>query len=74
MAATPLTPRVKLGVGAGLCGGFTTFSTFAVELSALIEAGELDIADSYFVVNNVGSTMSALTGAVLTKFLTRGRC
>ena len=73
VAATPLTPRVKLGLGAGLCGGFTTFSTFAVELSALIEAGELSIAAGYFVANNVGCTASAFFGAGLTRFMTRGR-
>ena len=73
-AASPLAPRAKLALGAGLCGGFTTFSAFAVELTALVEAGELGVATSYFLVNNVGGAGAAFLGASVTKVLSRGRC
>ena len=71
--AAPLTPRVKIALGAGLCGGFTTFSTFAVELTTLVEAGELGVASGYFLVNNVGSAGAAFLGASITKLVSRGR-
>lgn len=73
-AASPLAPRVQLALGAGLCGGFTTFSSFAVELTALIEGGELSVAAGYFLVNNLGSTSAALLGSSVTKVVSRGRC
>ena len=40
----PFSPRTKLLLGTGLCGGFTTFSTFAVDVCALIESGRLGTA------------------------------
>ena len=39
-----LTPRQKLLLGTGLCGGFTTFSTFAVDVVALWSAGKVGTA------------------------------
>ena len=33
----PLQPRARLLLGTGLCGGFTTFSTFAVDIVGLLE-------------------------------------
>ena len=73
-AASPLPPRVKLALGVGLCGGFTTFSSFALELSALVEAGELGTAAGYFLANNVGSAGAAALGVGVAKLVARGRC
>ncbi len=73
-AASPLAPRVQLALGAGLCGGFTTFSSCAVELSALIVGGVLSVAAGYFLVINLGSASAALLGSSVTKVVSRGRC
>lgn len=72
-ASSPVPRRVKLGLGVGLCGGFTTFSTFAVELAGLLEAGEVVAAAGYLVANNVGSVAGAVSGAALVRSAVRRR-
>jgi CrcB protein len=40
-------PQVRAFVAIGLCGGFTTFSTFAFETATLLETGYLTRAAAY---------------------------
>lgn len=50
LRAGPETPRarlVRLGLGTGVMGGFTTFSSFALEIERLLAGGELGIAAGY---------------------------
>ncbi len=42
-----LNPHLLLFLKVGLCGGFTTFSTFALETSDLIKVGSLGVALLY---------------------------
>jgi CrcB protein len=49
--------RVLLSIG--LCGGFTTMSTFSYETLALLQAGEPGLA-----LANVGATLAACLAAV----------
>ena len=44
---TELNPNVLLFLKVGLCGGFTTFSTFALETSELIKNGNTMMAFLY---------------------------
>ena len=47
VAAAPaagLSPRTTLLLKTGVCGGFTTFSTFALETGDLLERGALGVA------------------------------
>ena len=52
-AATPagLSPRVTLLLKTGVCGGFTTFSTFALETGGLIERGAYGAAAAYLLLS-----------------------
>lgn len=46
-------------LGVGVLGGFTTFSTYAVEFSGLLDAGRAQVALAY-----AGLTVAAALGAV----------
>ncbi|MGO4463582.1 CrcB family protein [Streptomyces sp. M-16] len=52
-------PLVRPFVGVGVLGGFTTFSTYAVEFSGLLDAGRAEVALAY-----AGFTVVAALGAV----------
>ncbi len=45
-----LNPRLVLFLKVGICGGFTTFSTFALESSNLLKNGHAGIAGLYMVL------------------------
>lgn len=62
-----LSPRMKLLVGVGFCGAFTTFSTFSVDVVNMINKGELMRASSYIAVNNVGGVCAAGFGMMMAK-------
>jgi len=53
-----LSRQQALLLGTGLCGGFTTFSTFSVESVALLEQHRPDLAALY-----VGTTLICTLGA-----------
>ena len=50
---TAISPRTILFLKTGFCGGFTTFSTFALETSALMEGGHIGTAFLYVVLSAV---------------------
>jgi CrcB protein len=49
-------------LGTGLIGGFTTFSTFAVDVVTLSHAGEHALAASYVLVTIAGTLAAAAIG------------
>ncbi len=53
-----LTPQVRAFVAIGICGGFTTFSTFAFETVTLLEAGYVGRAMAYGMLS-VGLSLAA---------------
>ncbi|AZG48605.1 fluoride efflux transporter CrcB [Gordonia insulae] len=57
--------RIRLLVGTGMCGSFTTYSTFALEISLLGRDGAWPTAVAYAVVSVVGGVLAAWVGIVL---------
>ena len=46
-------PKTTLLIKTGFCGGFTTFSTFALESSDLIGKGQWGVATAYMILSVV---------------------
>ena len=45
-----ISPRIVLLLKTGICGGFTTFSTFALEISDLVRGGSWAAAAAYMLL------------------------
>jgi len=54
-------------LGTGVLGGFTTFSTYAVEIRGLLRPGEVPLAFAYLA----GTLAAALLAVILAVWLTR---
>lgn len=59
--------RLRLFLGTGFCGGFTTFSTFSVENLTLLQRGDV----GQFLIYAVGSSVAGLGAAALGYWLGR---
>ena len=58
---TPLSAHARLVLITGLCGGFTTFSTFSSEVVQLLRSGQTALAAGYAVLSvTVGVACVAL--------------
>ncbi|MDX2183434.1 MAG: CrcB family protein [Gemmatimonadaceae bacterium] len=60
-------PALVAALTAGLCGGFTTMSTFAIDTVQLASSGALTRAVLYVVATTVGSVLLAALGYVLAR-------
>lgn len=62
-----LTPELRAFLTIGLCGGYTTFSSFSYETVALLEDGEWARAALYVVASVVLSLLATLLGYALAR-------
>ena len=64
---------VRLGVGTGVLGGYTTYSTFAVETVQLLRSGEWLLGLGYALGSAVAGIVAAYAGARLVRRVARWR-
>ena len=57
-----LTPEMGFALTVGFCGGFTTFSTFSVEVARLIEGGAYGRAAAYATASMALSLAATFAG------------
>ncbi len=72
LTARPAGPLVRPFLGVGVLGGFTTFSTYAVETQRAAAAGALGTALAYLAATLVGALLAVWAGdAVAGRLLAR---
>ena len=57
-----LSPRLVLFLKVGVCGGFTTFSSFALETGDLIQSGNARLALLYAVLSMAAGVAAVFAG------------
>jgi CrcB protein len=61
--STVMSPEMRGGLTIGLCGGFTTMSSFAYETTALLGGGDYGRAALYLGATIAGSLAAIMLGA-----------
>ena len=56
-------------LGVGVLGGFTTFSTYAVDVVAVADAGRIAVAGAYVVLTSVVALAAVWVGVSATRWL-----
>lgn len=61
---------LRLGIMVGFLGGFTTFSSYSLEATRLIEQGELSISLAYLLLSPALGLAAAFGGIALARVFT----
>lgn len=62
---TNMDPRVVLFFKVGLCGGFTTFSSFSLETMDLLQNGKILLGGSYAILSVILGIIAVYFGQLL---------
>jgi CrcB protein len=66
-------PLVRPFLGIGILGGFTTFSTYVVDIQQTVAAGEPRTALAYLLLTPLCALVAVFVGVRLTRLFARGR-
>ncbi len=73
LARYPGHPWLRPFLATGVLGGYTTFSTFAVDAVVLVEAGRWPVAAAYLLVSVLGGLAAVVVGLLLGRTAVRAR-
>lgn len=59
--------ELRLLLGVGVLGGFTTFSAFSLEVFSMINRGDIGLAGAYAVSSVAGSVLALMTGVFVSR-------
>jgi len=68
-----INPKLRLAIGTGFLGAYTTFSTFAVESIDLVKSDQMWVSLAYILGTSLGCVILAWIGAAAGKALTEPR-
>jgi len=71
LTETAASPEVRAMLTIGLCGGFTTFSTFGYETMSLLTEGAWRTAVVYTISSAAGSVLACFAGYATGEMLVR---
>lgn len=66
-----LRSELRLFLGTGLMGGFTTYSTFNLETVKMVERGEVFVAASYVAATLFGALLAGFAGVAVARGVLR---
>ena len=65
LARFPSSPWLRPFLATGVLGGYTTYSTFAVDTIALVDAGRPALAVGYVVASVLGGVLAVVAGLLV---------
>ncbi|MDA8212276.1 MAG: fluoride efflux transporter CrcB [Clostridia bacterium] len=65
-----INPKLRLAVGTGFLGAYTTFSTFALESINLLRSNLTGLSLAYILSTSLGCVLFAWFGVVLSRVMT----